>query len=119
MTARCFLGADSVFERQVERRALALDPELAVSILGQELGRAAADRIRLFCEWFDRDRSGPELVRTYKGPKRISAPENARALREVVKTGDFESVLTWVIGLEERRPFAVTRSADGVVVTIG
>src|SRR5262249_25902291 len=65
------------------------------------------------------DLSGPELVRRYKGPKRIPAPENAHTLREVVKSGDFESVLTWVIGLEDRRPFAVTRSADGVIVTIG
>jgi hypothetical protein len=64
------------------------------------------------------DVSGSELVRTYRGPKRIAAPENAHALREVVKTGDFEAVLTWVIGLETRRPFAVTSSAHGVVVTI-
>ena len=62
---------------------------------------------------------GHELVRTYRGPRRIPAPENAHMLREVVKSGDFESVLTWVIGVEERRPFAVTKSADGVVVTIG
>jgi len=65
------------------------------------------------------DLSGPELVRTYTGPKRIAAPENAHSLREVVKSGDFEAVLTWVIGLDDRRPFAVTRSADGIVVTIG
>jgi hypothetical protein len=64
------------------------------------------------------DLSGPELVKTYRGPKRIAAPENSHAMREVVKTGDFESVLTWVIGIESRRPFAVTKSADGVVVTI-
>jgi hypothetical protein len=65
------------------------------------------------------DLSGPALVKTYRGPRRISAPENAHALREVVKTGDFESVLTWVLGVDGRRPFAVTNSADGVVVTIG
>jgi hypothetical protein len=65
------------------------------------------------------DVSGPELVRTYRGPKRIAAPENTHALREVVKSGDFEAVLTWVIGLDGRRPFAVTKSADGVVVTVG
>jgi hypothetical protein len=28
----------------------------------------------------------------------------------VVKTGDFESVLTWTIGLDEKRPFKVVTS---------
>jgi hypothetical protein len=65
------------------------------------------------------DLSGTELVRTYTGPRRIAAPENAHSVRELVKSGDFEAVLTWVVGVEGRRPFAVAASASRVVVTIG
>ena len=64
------------------------------------------------------DISGDELVRTYTGPRRITAPEDAHALREIVKSGDFEAVLTWVIGLESRRAFGVKVSGSRVVVEI-
>jgi len=43
---------------------------------------------------------------TYTGPKRI-AFTNANHVTEVVETGDFEGVLTWVIGLDSKRPFTV------------
>lgn len=43
---------------------------------------------------------------TYTGPPLIT-PDGARSVRELVETGDFEGVLTWVIGLEEARPFRV------------
>lgn len=55
------------------------------------------------------DLSGDQLKFTYTGPRRVPAP-GARHVREVVKTGDFESVLTWTIGLDENRPFRVTTS---------
>jgi hypothetical protein len=29
-------------------------------------------------------------------------------IRQVRRTGDFEAVLTWVIGLDKQRPFRVT-----------
>jgi hypothetical protein len=62
---------------------------------------------------------GDELVRTYTGPKRLAPPEDAHFVRELVKSGDFEAVVTWVIGLDERRPFT-TRVADSrLVVEIG
>ena len=62
--------------------------------------------------------SGEELVRTYTGPKRLDAP-NGRHVREVVKSGDFEAVVTWVIGVDEERPFRTTVSDTGLVVEIG
>jgi hypothetical protein len=65
------------------------------------------------------DLSGPELVRTYTGARRIAAPENAHSVRELVKSGDFEAVLTWVVGVDGQRPFDVTASGSRVVVTIG
>ena len=63
---------------------------------------------------------GDRLVRTYDGPRRLR-PLEARSVREVVKTGDFEAVVTWVVGLPEKRPFRVTTSDEPsrVVVEIG
>jgi len=46
---------------------------------------------------------------TYKGPRR-HAGDGTRYVRKVVKTGDFKSVLTWTIGLVEKRPFKVVTS---------
>jgi hypothetical protein len=43
---------------------------------------------------------------TYTGPKDIS-PSGTRHVREVVETGDFEGVVTWVVGLDAPRPFRV------------
>ena len=44
---------------------------------------------------------------TYTGPKSI-APNGTHHVRNVVETGDFEGVVTWVIGLDAQRPFLVT-----------
>jgi hypothetical protein len=49
-----------------------------------------------------------EGVMVYKGPKRIDgAAAGTSIVREVVRTGDFEAVLSWAIGLEERVDFRV------------
>ena len=49
----------------------------------------------------------------YKGPKRISgADAGTSVVRELVRLGDFEAVLTWVVGLEERVDFRVQTLAD-------
>ena len=47
--------------------------------------------------------------------------EDGKFLREVVKTGDFEAAVTWVLGLSERRPLtaSVSSSPSRVVVEIG
>ncbi len=37
-------------------------------------------------------------------------------VQEVVRTGDFEAVLSWAIGLDKRRPFHVARAGANVVV---
>jgi hypothetical protein len=42
----------------------------------------------------------------YTGPSRIPA-KNGAFVTEVVRTGDFESVTTWIIGLREQVPFSV------------
>jgi len=52
---------------------------------------------------------------SYTGPKRLR-PTSRGAVQEIVKIGDFEAQLDWAIGLDRRRPVAVTR--DGTTVTI-
>ena len=49
---------------------------------------------------------GEQVVPTYTGPTRFSpmTPEVA----ELVRTGDFEAVLTWAVGLRDRVDFRVT-----------
>jgi hypothetical protein len=56
---------------------------------------------------FDSDTSMP----TYDGPARVE-PTGASFVTEVVRTGDFEGVLTWVIGLDQQRPFSVFRLSN-------
>lgn len=54
------------------------------------------------------DLSVPEGELVYTGPRRLSGPQaGAVIVREVVRTGDFEAVLTWAIGVDGRAPFRV------------
>jgi hypothetical protein len=46
---------------------------------------------------------------TYVGPLRVQ-PANAAYVQDVVETGDFEAVTTWVIGLRLEVPFSVQSS---------
>jgi hypothetical protein len=59
---------------------------------------------------------GDQVTKTYTGPKRIEG--EGSHVREVVKTGDFESVVTWVIGLDEKRPFTTDASESQLIVEI-
>lgn len=52
------------------------------------------------------DTSAPEGKQIYHGPKRVTG--DASTVTEVVRTGDFEAVLSWVIGLSSMQPFRVT-----------
>ncbi len=44
---------------------------------------------------------------TYGGPTRLAGPDGG-AVTEAVRTGDFEALLTWVLGAGDRLPFTVT-----------
>jgi hypothetical protein len=62
--------------------------------------------------------SGYDLAedrKSYDGPARLPA---AGRVREVVRLGDFEAVLTWAIGLDARRSWHVERSGDEVRIEI-
>ena len=51
------------------------------------------------------DLSVPEGELIYTGPKRLPGP--GTPVLEVVRTGDFEAVLTWAVGLVGRVPYRV------------
>ena len=55
----------------------------------------------------DADLTQESAPRTYTGPNRFT-PDTA-AVAELVRTGGFEAVLTWAVGVDEERPFRVTR----------
>ena len=64
--------------------------------------------------------SGVDLSResareTYTGPSTV---EGSGAVVEVVRTGDFEANLTWVVGLDSERPFRVLRLEEPARVTV-
>jgi hypothetical protein len=57
---------------------------------------------------------------TYTGPKSVPVA-NTNHVRAIVETGDFEGVLTWVIGLDSKRAFSVQATGTPnhqLVVTI-
>ncbi|MGY2084834.1 AMIN-like domain-containing (lipo)protein [Blastococcus sp. SYSU DS0539] len=57
------------------------------------------------------DLSSEQPRETYSGRDHITAP-GGQVITEAVGTGDFESLLSWTIGLDERVPFGVTTFAD-------
>ncbi len=62
---------------------------------------------------------GDTLEFTYRG-KRLQ-PTGMRHVKEIVKTGDFEAVVTWAIGLDGKRPFKLAGSPSklGFTVEVG
>jgi hypothetical protein len=65
-----------------------------------------------------RTNSDGSITRTYTGPRRI-APDDPHHALEAVKTGDFEAVVTWAIGLDGRRPYMVSTTPHSIVVVFG
>ncbi|SFE04879.1 hypothetical protein SAMN05216574_10224 [Blastococcus tunisiensis] len=57
------------------------------------------------------DLSGDQPRPTYDGPARIDPPYG-EVITEAVRTGDFEGVLTWTVGLEEQLPYGVVTLQD-------
>jgi hypothetical protein len=52
------------------------------------------------------DLASENAVVTYTGSKRLRA--DTEAVNEAVLIGDFEAVMTWVLGVDGRQPFRVT-----------
>ena len=53
----------------------------------------------------------------YDGPTAMT-PGSPSAVEQVSRLGDFEGVLTWAVGLPDRRPFEVVARADQIVVRL-
>ena len=66
------------------------------------------------------DLSKEDAPATYTGPASLEAA-GATRIQQVRRTGDFEAVLTWVIGLDRQRPFRVTTQEGParVIVDVG
>jgi hypothetical protein len=59
------------------------------------------------------DLTTDEGVMVYKGPKRIEGSAAGTSIvRELARTGDFEAVLSWAVGLEERVDFRVRTASS-------
>ena len=58
----------------------------------------------------DADLTEESAPPTYTGPKRFSP--NTSSVHELVRVGGFESVLSWAVGVDEKRPFRVSRLDD-------
>lgn len=57
------------------------------------------------------------FVTTYTGPTRIGFADGA-PLNEAVRTGDFEAVYEWAIGLDAQVPFRVEADGDTGSITV-
>lgn len=66
------------------------------------------------------DLTKPDAPPTYHGPAVLNPPTTTR-IRQLRRVGDFEGVLTWAIGLDATRPFAVStqESPARLLVDIG
>lgn len=59
------------------------------------------------------DLNTDEGVLVYKGPKRIEGSSaGTSVVQELVRTGDFEAVLSWAIGLSDKVDFRVTTATS-------
>jgi hypothetical protein len=84
---------------------------------GNEVTVAGAAVLRVRMEpALDADLTQETAPPTYTGPTRFS-PGTA-AVVELVRTGGFEAVLTWAIGVESEQPFRVTRLENPARIVI-
>lgn len=56
---------------------------------------------------------GEKVIRTYTGPDRVPATGAEGVATEVADAGDFEGVVTWVIGLRRRAPLLSVSTLSG------
>jgi hypothetical protein len=63
------------------------------------------------------DLTGEEPKPTYTGPQRVRG-EGTTAVTEVVRSGDFEANLTWVIGVRSKAPFRLSTLSNPTRVVL-
>ncbi|WP_421119401.1 hypothetical protein ACE2AJ_18905 [Aquihabitans daechungensis] len=66
------------------------------------------------------DLSAPQLTIVYDGPDRIPVAGQTELITDLVRTGDFEAVLSWAAGTTEKVPFRVLtlKSPTRIVVDL-
>ena len=64
------------------------------------------------------DLSGADYTVVYEGPDRIPVAGQTRFIEDLVRTGDFEAVLTWVAGTKAKAPFRVLALSSPTRVVI-
>jgi hypothetical protein len=64
------------------------------------------------------DLSAPQLTIVYDGPDRVPVAGQTELLTDLVRTGDFEAVLTWVAGSTEKVPFRVLRLTEPTRIVV-
>jgi len=73
-------------------------------------GRPVTVKGNAFIRVIMRDTSGYDFQNnkvSYTGPKTLPAPAGVHRIVEAKQSGDFEGVVTWIIGLDARHPFKV------------
>lgn len=85
-----------------------LEPPILADGSGEEVPVAGGAALVVRMEpALDADLTQESAPTTYTGPTRFSP--STSAVVELVRTGGFEAVLTWAVGVDEKRPFRVTR----------
>lgn len=81
-------------------------------------GDAALEIVMQPASGVDLSSSEPDI--TYDGPGRIPTAGRTTTITDLVRTGDFEAVLSWAAGATERVPFRVStlRSPTRVVIDL-
>jgi hypothetical protein len=64
------------------------------------------------------DLSAPQLTIVYDGPDRIPVAGQTVLITDLVRTGDFEGVLSWAAGTTEKVPFRVLRLSNPTRVVV-
>ena len=64
------------------------------------------------------DLSAPQLTIVYDGPDRIPVAGQTKLLADLVRTGDFEAVLSWAAGTTEKVPFRVLRLSEPTRIVV-
>jgi hypothetical protein len=86
-----------------------VDPPIKEDGSGKTVDVAGSDYVQVIMQpasGYDLNSGEGALV--YKGPKRISGADTGTSVvKDVVRTGDFESVLTWTIGLADKVGYKV------------
>lgn len=94
-----------------------VDGPVAAAGSGRVVDVAGSRRLRIV---FD-PASGVDLATgdiTYSGPNRLELPTDRSVVLDVVRTGDFEAVMTWVAGTDEVVPFRVLTLSEPTRVVV-